>query len=145
MKNIEIYCVTNKPIKFLETFNYQLCAVGESKFSEKYLRCDTGNNIYNKEKHYSELTFHYWYWKNKLDVNNKNWIGFCQKRRFWINKDSVGEKITLTNFHEHLLQNVPSEWNSYESILCNPIKVNQVKISKLLKRGINTCCCLRIS
>ena len=33
MKNIEIYCVTNKPIKFLETFNYQLCAVGKNNFS----------------------------------------------------------------------------------------------------------------
>ena len=42
MKNIEIYCVTNKPIKFLETFNYQLCAVGESKFSEKYLLKNQG-------------------------------------------------------------------------------------------------------
>ena len=39
-------------------------------------------NIYNKEKHYSELAFHYWYWKNKLDINNENWIGFCQRRRF---------------------------------------------------------------
>ena len=138
MKNIEIYCVTNKPIKFLENFNYKLCAVGKNNFSKKYLRCDTGNNIYNKEKHYSELTFHYWYWKNKLDVNNKNWIGFCQRRRFWINKESVNKKITLNNFHEHLLQSVPSEWNSYEAILCSPIKVNQVKISKLLKRGIKS-------
>ena len=67
-------CVTNKPIKFLENFNYKLCAVGKNNFSKKYLRCDTGNNIYNKEKHYSELTFHYWYWKNKLDINNENWI-----------------------------------------------------------------------
>ena len=72
MKNLEIYCVTNKPIKFLETFNYQLCAVGKNNFSKKYLRCDTGKNIYNKEKHYSELAFHYWYWKNKLDINNEN-------------------------------------------------------------------------
>ena len=33
MKNIEIYCVTNKPIKFLENFNYKLCAVGKNNFS----------------------------------------------------------------------------------------------------------------
>ena len=138
MKNLEIYCVTNKPIKFLENFNYQLCAVGKNNFSKKYLKCDTGKNIYNKEKHYSELAFHYWYWKNKLDINNENWIGFCQRRRFLINKDSVDKKITLNNFHEHFIQSVPSEWNSYEAILCNPIKVNETKISKLLKRGVKS-------
>jgi len=45
MKNLEIYCVTDKPITFLENFNYQLCGVGDNKFSEKYLRCDTHKNI----------------------------------------------------------------------------------------------------
>ena len=45
MKNLEIYCVTNKPIKFLENFNYQLCAVGKNNFSKKYLKCNTGKNI----------------------------------------------------------------------------------------------------
>jgi len=32
MKNIEIYSVKNKPIKLLETLDYQLCAVGKIFF-----------------------------------------------------------------------------------------------------------------
>ena len=35
MKNIEIYSVTNKPIKLLETLDYQLCAVGKKIFFKK--------------------------------------------------------------------------------------------------------------
>ena len=42
-----------------------------------------------KEKYYSELTFHYWFWKNKLkSYRNNDWIGFCQKRRFWLKSSS---------------------------------------------------------
>ena len=32
MKNIEIYSVTNKPIKLLETLDYQLCVVEKNIF-----------------------------------------------------------------------------------------------------------------
>ena len=67
MKNLEIYCVTNKSIKFLETTGYKLAAVGKEKFSKKYIKCNKKKNIYHKEKYYSELTFHYWFWKNMLD------------------------------------------------------------------------------
>ena len=101
MKNLDIYCVTDKEVPFLEKSNYKLAGVGRKKFSEKYLRCDTHNNIYNKEKHYSELAFHYLYWKNKLDINNKIWIGFCQKRRFWITKE-MQENINQQNINEYL-------------------------------------------
>ena len=34
MKNLEIYCVTNKSIKFLEKTGYKLAAVGKEKFSK---------------------------------------------------------------------------------------------------------------
>ena len=86
MNNLEIYCITNKILPYLENFTYNLAAVGEGDFPKNYLRCDYGDNIFDKEKYYSELTFQYWFWKNKLNLNNNNWIGFCQKRRFWIKK-----------------------------------------------------------
>ena len=70
MKNLEIYCVTNKSIKFLEKTGYKLAAVGKEKFSKKYIKCNKKKNIYYKEKYYSELTFHYWFWKNLLEKNN---------------------------------------------------------------------------
>ena len=128
---LEIYCVTNKKLSYLENFDYNLATVGTDSFSDKYIKCNYGDNIFNKEKYYSELTFQYWYWKNKLDINQNNWLGFCQKRRFWIKKNSTNESIDLNNFHEHFLKEAPNEWENYDSIICNPIEVNNVK--KMIK------------
>ena len=70
--NLELFCITDKRVNFLESSSYKLGWVGRGEPPENYLRCDNGVNIFSKEKHYSELTFQYWYWKNKLDLNNKN-------------------------------------------------------------------------
>ena len=81
-KNLEVYCVTNKPVSFLENIEINLAGVGKNKFEKKYILSNTGENIFYKESYYSELTFHYWYWKNKLDLLSNNWVGFCQKEDF---------------------------------------------------------------
>ena len=86
---LDIYCVTNKRIKFLENFTYKLAGVGKDNFPDQYLNCNSLDNIFYKEEFYSELTFHYWFWKNKLETSNNKWIGFCQKRRFWLNKKKI--------------------------------------------------------
>ena len=89
MEKLKIYCVTNKEIEYLEKLNLTLAGVGKKKFKKGYITCLTGKNIQKKEKHYSELTFHYWFWKNQLkNFNNNIWIGFCQKRRFWLKSDT---------------------------------------------------------
>ena len=132
MSNLEIYCVTDKDIPFLEKSNYKLAAVGKNKFSDKYLRCDNMDNIFHKEENYSELTFHYWFWKNQLQhYNDHDWIGFCQKRRFWLNSRSTTENSDITNI---ILKRVPKEWEKYNAVLCEPIPLG-TKLSKLLKRG----------
>tara|TARA_E500000178_G_scaffold348657_1_gene404112 strand:- start:327 stop:1121 length:795 start_codon:yes stop_codon:yes gene_type:complete len=132
MPNLDIYCVTDKEIPFLEKSNYKLAAVGKKKFSDKYLRCDNMDNIFHKEENYSELTFHYWFWKNQLQhYNDHDWIGFCQKRRFWLNSRSTSETNDITKI---ILQYVPKEWEKYNSVLCEPIPLG-TKLSKLLKRG----------
>ena len=89
MNNLSIYCVTNKSLSFLEKLPLKLVGVGSENFSNEYLRCNTRDNIYYKEKYYSELTFHYWYWKNLLNTEKSKWIGFCQKRRFWIKSKTI--------------------------------------------------------
>ena len=77
MQNLEIYCVTDKEVPFLEKTNYKLGAVGLGKFSSRYIKCDNKDNIFHKEKNYSELTFHYWFWKNELKKYKLNtWIGW---------------------------------------------------------------------
>ena len=59
MNNIDMYCITDKKINFLEKLPFNLGAVGHDKFSEKYILSNTQKNIYHKEKNYSELTFQY--------------------------------------------------------------------------------------
>ena len=138
MEKLELYCVTNKPLPYLEKFIYHLSAVGNEKFSDQYLRCNNGDNIFEKEKYYSELTFQYWYWKNRLNLDNNNWVGFCQKRRFWIKKNSLNKQMDKSNFETHALVDVPEEWKDYEAIICNSINVNGVKKIKMIKRGLKS-------
>ena len=105
------------------------------KFSKKYINTKIGKNIQKKEKNYSELTFHYWFWKNLLENEQTEWIGFCQKRRFWIKKKPENIKITQNNINNHLLTEIPEQLNNFESFLCEPIFVNKVKKIKMLKKG----------
>ena len=88
-----MYCVTNKVINFLDSTNYNIGWVGHENPPKNYILCNSKDNIFSKEKYYSELTFQYWYWKNIIDIQEDNWIGFCQKRRFWINKNSINNEI----------------------------------------------------
>ena len=135
MSKLEIYCVTNKAIKSLEKFQYKLCAVGKENLPDDYIKCNTGDNIFSKEEFYSELTFHYWFWKNKLNLNSEGWIGFCQKRRFWINLNSANTEIDKDNYYNHLLVKPDITWKDKESIICEEISVNNMKKMKLIKRG----------
>ena len=134
MSKLKIFCVTNEKLDHLENLNFNLVGVGKTKFSNKYISCKKGINIQYKEKNYSELTFHYWFWKNKLkEMDKKTWIGFCQKRRFWLKS-----KKKVSNFSElnaNILKEPQKKWNNYESIICEQIKVDNPKKMKLLKRG----------
>ena len=79
MTNLEIFCVTNKQLNYLKELNLKLVGVGSENFDGNYLNIKIGDNIQEKERYYSELTFHYWFWKNKLSTYADNvWIGFCQ-------------------------------------------------------------------
>ena len=132
--NLELFCVTNKRLNFFENSNLKLAWVGQEVPPNGYLTCDKDQNIFIKEKYYSELTFHYWYWKNLLNYENKNWIGFCQKRRFWLKNDAK-EEINIENVKKKILNQPEEEWKNYESIICKPIHVNKIKKIKMIKRG----------
>ena len=68
MTNLKIYCVSDKQTKKLEDLKLELVGVGNETFPENYIQCNNGVNIQSKEKHYSELTFHYWLWKMSLII-----------------------------------------------------------------------------
>ena len=135
MTKLSIYCVTNKRIKFLENCTYNLAWVGNQVAPTNYLKCDDKTNIFFKEQYYSELTFHYWYWKNMLNKETADWIGFCQKRRFWAKTQDDKEKINNENYLDHLLKSPEKSWNNYSSIICNPIKISGSKKIKIIKKG----------
>ena len=53
---------------------------------------------------------------------------FCQKRRFWLNsKKNINEKL-----YNQILKDIPSEWEGYNSIICEPIQL-ETKFTKLIK------------
>jgi hypothetical protein len=136
MNNLEIFCVTNKNLSHLKKTNYKLAGVGKERFPNEYIRSDTEKNIFYKEKNYSELVFHYWFWKNKLkDYSSETWIGFCQKRRFWLGDRTKKQIHNNEEFFNILLKNVPKEWENYNSIICEPINVSNPKKIKMIKRG----------
>jgi len=55
---------------------------------------DTGDSISAKNKHYSELTGHYWLWKNVSDLDI---VGVCQYRRYFVFDTRFhGTKIYVT-------------------------------------------------
>ena len=134
MSKIKIFCVTNERIRHLENTNLILAGVGKKKFTKKYITCLTGKNIQHKEKNYSELTFHYWFWKNKLmKFKSNTWIGFCQKRRFWM-KSNIKIK-NLKNLKKNLILEPHLNWKKHNSIICKPIRVDNPKKMKIIKRG----------
>ena len=100
---------------YLDMLNYAVFALIKLNKLNDELKL---NNIYYKEKYYSELTFHYWYWKNLIKLNDNGWVGFCQKRRFWIKSSSIKKKIDINNIPfsysllarlQNHLQDLPSD------------------------------------
>ena len=135
MTNLKTYCVSNLANSNLEKLDLTLVGVGENEFPQNYITCKKGENIQNKEKYYSELTFHYWFWKNELkNMNDDIWIGFCQKRRFWI-KDEHSKINNIEDLKKNILRSIPNEWDNYDAFICEPIQVSPAKKIKLIKRG----------
>ena len=139
MSNIKIYCVTDKEVSFLDNLTYEIGCVGRTETPKNYIECNKKDNIFFKEKYYSELTFHYWYWKNLQDLNvNKDWVGFCQKRRFWSNTRTNNIKSHDISSGNFFLNKAPLSWKNYDSIICDPIDLNNVNIIKIFKRGFRS-------
>ena len=77
-------------------------------------------------------------WKNKIIENEKNWIGFCQYRKFWVQNNYPIKYDNLNQLNKNILKKIPFEINGYESILGKPLFVNQFRLSKFLKNNFKT-------
>ena len=82
---MKIYCITHKPIKKIETLGLVPFGVGKNNFPNNYVIENSGHNIAEKNTSYSETSFHYWYWKNILNLRQQDeWFGMCQYRRYFV-------------------------------------------------------------
>ena len=138
MTNLDIYCFTHIPLPGLENLGYKVAGIKKKGFPKSYFTSDSGENIIEKEKYYSEYVFHYWFWKNKLKEYNKDdWIGFCQKRRFWLQKKIDITPKNFTELNNVILKTVPDEWKNYNSII-QPIMLLKEKKMVMIKRGFKS-------
>jgi len=143
MKKIHMFCLSTKPetLSFIKKAGYIPVGLGEKKFNNLWLTDITKKNISKKNLYYGENTFHYWLWKNKLKTLPKNtWIGFCQYRRFWHindkkNSDQISRSVNQYNFLKSILRYEKKEWNDYDVVLGEPLIVDKIKLSKILKNG----------
>lgn len=82
---IKIFVATHNPGSVRKDDVYTPIHVGRaiSKFKTEMadmIGDDTGDNISEKNSSYSEMTAHYWIWKNVHDVE---YVGLCHYRRFF--------------------------------------------------------------
>ena len=141
--NMKVFCMclhdhhkTN-----LMKLNYVPVGLGQGKFSEGWIKDNTGENISSKNKNYGEYTFYYWFWKNLLpNMNENTWVGFSGYRYHWSNQnkiksDDLNKIINKDNFNSYILKSIPHEWDKYNVILGEEIFINNWKFSKILKHG----------
>ena len=119
MKNLKMFCLTLNPkhYGFIRGLGYIPVGLGGKNFDEDWLTDKSGINISDKNKYYSECTFHYWVWKNYLDHIGDGWFGFCQYRKFWSLKSHAAKNINVNSINSQVLKRMPEEFEKYESIL----------------------------
>ena len=96
---LRIYAMTHKVFEVPADPLYRPLHVGHVNAQDfGYPGDDVGENISHLNCYYSELTGHYWLWKNCHDVD---YIGTCHYRRYLINEQ---EKVLTKQEYENLLK-----------------------------------------
>ena len=135
---MKMYCITinNSHYDIIKRIDYTPVGLGEKIYRKEFLNDKSGYNISKKNPFYGEYTFHYWLWKNKVNHQENEWIGFCQYRKFWSLKDQNKNYIDLEQLKKDLLKEIPEEYKNFETILGEPLFINQFKLSKFLKKNL---------
>ena len=135
-----MFCLSLEPnhYKFIKELGYIPVGLGQKDFNEEWFSDKKGINISEKNRNYGEYTYHYWIWKNYLNKLDDKWIGFCQYRKFWAINNKEINLIDFDKFSDSLLKKIPDNYENYDSILGEPLFVNQFKFSKFLKQNFKT-------
>ena len=134
---MNMFCVTiyNDHYDKIKNLGYIPVGLGENVNSNAFITDKTGTNINKKNSFYGEYTFHYWIWKNKIDNLKNNWIGFCQYRKYWSIKNNKNNHTNLVQLKESVLKEIPKQYENYESILGEPLFINNFKFTKFIKKN----------
>ena len=132
-------CLHNHHLENLKKLKYIPVGLGKNEYSDEWQRDNTLINISEKTPYYGEYTFYYWIWKNYLAKADKDsWIGFAGYRYHWsqknnIHSDNLNEIVNEENFEDIILKKIPSEWANADVVLGQKIKINNWKLSKIMK------------
>ena len=134
---MNMFCVTiyNDHYDKIKNLGYIPVGLGENVSSNTFITDKTGANINKKNSFYGEYTFHYWIWKNKINNLKNNWIGFCQYRKYWSIKSNKKNHENLVQLKESVLKEIPKQYENYESILGEPLFINNFKFTKFFKKN----------
>ena len=125
-------------LNFIKEINYLPVGLGKDNFSSEWFRDNTGINITEKNNYYGEYTFHYWLWKNYIDLDEMKggWIGFCQYRKFWSAEKKDLLPNSLKQLKTLLLTEIPESYQNADVILGDELSTTNFKIMKFLKKGL---------
>ena len=134
---MKMFCITLDDSHYdkIKYLGYIPVGLGKNIKNKKFYVDKIGENISEKNQFYGEYTFHYWLWKNEINNLEKQWIGFCQYRKFWTLRNEKTEYKNLADLKEVIIKNIPINFENYESIIGEPIFINQFKFSKFVKKG----------
>ena len=135
---MKMYCITifDEHYNKINKIGYLPVGLGKKITSKNFLLDSQGENISHKNPFYGEYTFHYWFWKNELkNLKENEWIGFCQYRKYWVINNEKKDFENLDELKSNILKLIPKEYEKYETILGEPLFINQFKLSKFLKKN----------
>jgi hypothetical protein len=137
MKNISFFCLTLNPDheEIIKKLSYMPVGLGDKEFSKNCFSDKQGINISSKNSFYGEYTFHYWLWKNYLDLIKTEWIGFCQYRKFFVKKKNINTKnLSFIDLKDQLITEIDNQTTDIDCILGDKFSVSNYKFSKIMKR-----------
>ena len=138
MSNLKIFCLSLNPdhLHLIKKLNYTPVGLGEAHFGDEWMQDKKGKNIANKNQNYGEYTFHYWLWKNYLDKIDSDWVGFCQYRKFFLEKNITQKNIPFNMLEQNVIKNISSKLNTYDCILGEKFPVNKYRFKFFKKNFI---------